>query len=67
MTHRKLRYLATIFLYTVPFQTVPAKSYAMATAKFIPTQNIEKTTAVQGYALGFMSLLNKVRESFLIS
>ncbi|XP_065053136.1 deleted in lung and esophageal cancer protein 1-like isoform X2 [Rhopilema esculentum] len=38
---------------------IPAKSSTQATARFIPFENAVEKMDVQGYALGFMSLLNQ--------
>ena len=39
---------------------VPAKSHAIATAKLTPMQDSRRPVQVSGYALGYMSLTQKV-------
>ena len=52
--------LSNIFASFRICKIVPAKSHAIATAKLIPMQDSRRPVQVNGYALGYMSLTQKV-------
>ena len=52
--------LSNIFASFHICKIVPAKSHAIATAKLIPMQDSRRPVQVNGYALGYMSLTQKV-------